>query len=66
MNITSLLYLNVNLSTFFSHENNQTRASKVNQSCNKPLNKMFNSIYIDFKGILSNKRGSVLGLSADE
>ena len=43
-----------------------TKATKVNQPCNKPLDKMFNSIYIDIKGILSKKRGSVLGLSADE
>ena len=30
------------------------------------VGKMFSSIYIEFKGILSKKRGSVLGLSADE
>ena len=48
-------------STFFSHENNQTKATKVNQPCNKAFAKMFNSIYIDLKGILSKKRGSVLG-----
>ena len=53
MNNTGLLYLKDNSSTFFSHENNQTNASKVDQPCKKPLNKMFNSIYIDFKGILS-------------
>ena len=27
------------------------KAAKVNQFCNKPLDKMFNSIYIDFKGV---------------
>ena len=55
MNNTGLLYLKNknNSSTFFSHENNQTNATKVSQPCNKHLNKMFNSIYIDFKGILS-------------
>ena len=50
---------------FFSHENNQTKVTKVNQPCNKPVDKMFDSIYINFKGILSKKRGSVLGLSAE-
>ena len=55
-----------NSSTFFSHENNQTKATKVNQPCNKPMDKIFNSIYLDFKGILSKKWGSVLDLSADE
>ena len=42
------------------------KATKVNQLCNKPLDKTFNSIYIDFKGILSKKRGSVLGVSENE
>ena len=50
---------------FFSHENNQMNATRVNQPY-KPLDKMFNSVYIDFKGILSKKRGSALGLSGDE
>ena len=40
--------------------------TKVNQPCTEPSHKMFNSIYIDFKGILSKERVSVLGLSADE
>ena len=53
MNNTGLLYLKDDSSTFFSHENNQTNATKVNQPCIKHLNKMFSSIYIDVKGILS-------------
>ena len=26
---------------FFSHQNNQTKGTKVNQPCDKPLHKMF-------------------------
>ena len=60
------LQLKDNSFRFFSHENNQTKATKVNQPCNKPLDKMFNSIYIDFKLIVSKNGGFVIGLSAKE
>ena len=58
MNTFGISYKQYGSSTFF-YENDQTKATKVNEPCNKPLDKMFNSIYIDFKGIYWVKNGDL-------